>query len=100
VILNLPVGEWNAAASSGVMRPMRKLLALVLVVPALAFAQTEQKSERVKTQTLIFDGEDVLGAGAVPSDEWVTVKHPAHFDSLIKVRTNFNDKLLSSVHEM
>jgi hypothetical protein len=100
VILNLPVGEWNAGPSSDVMRAMRKFFALMLVVPALVFAQTEQKSERTKTQTVIFDGEDVLGSGAVPSDELVTVRPPARFDSLIKVRTNFNDKLLSSVHEM
>ncbi len=82
------------------MRSMRKLLALALVVPMVSFAQTEQKSEKAKTQTLIFEGDDVLGTGAVPSDELVTVKPPAHFDSLIKVRTDFNDKLLSSVHEM
>ena len=46
------------------------------------------------------EGDDVLGTREVPADEVVTVKPPAHFDSLIKVRTNFNDKLLGSVHEM
>lgn len=82
------------------MRSMRKLLALAFVVPMFSFAQTGQKSEKAKTQTLIFEGDDVLGAREVPSDEVITVRCTKHVDSLIKVRTDFNDKLLSSVHEM
>ena len=40
------------------------------------------------------------GERLVPLDEVIFTVPRAHFDTLIKVRMNFNDKLLQSVNEL
>ncbi len=81
------------------MAPMRKLLALVLTISAVSLAQT-QPAERSRVQVIDCEGDDVLGKTEVPLAEPTTVKRGAEFGSIIKVRTDFKDKLLNSVHEM
>lgn len=82
------------------MAPMRKLLALVLTVSAVSFAQTQPQQPKEKVQVIDCEGDDILGKSEVPLAEPTTVKRGARFGSIIKVRTDFKDKLLSSVHEM
>lgn len=81
---------------------MRKLTALLLVVSSLAFAQTEQqKSVKPKTQNIIFgEGTDITGEPEFPELTIYEVPTKKVFKSLIKERTNFNDKLMESVHQL
>ncbi|MFT3709101.1 MAG: hypothetical protein QM817_15760 [Archangium sp.] len=70
---------------------------------SLAFAQTEQPKPHStpKPQNIIFDGNDLIEAGvATPDGEFVTSRPQPKFGNLIKVRVNFNDKLMASVHEL
>ena len=50
---------------------------------------------------LSFDeADDILGATVVPFGEVITQRPSPEFPPLIKVRENFNDKLLASVDEL
>lgn len=84
---------------------MRKLTLVAVFLSSVAFAQTEKKpveSKQVaKTQTLIFgDGTEIDGEADRPDIAFVESARRPGFKSLIKVRTNFADKLLESVHEL
>lgn len=78
-----------------------KLIALALVVSTVAFAQTEQPKQTPKPQNVNFaEGSDIDGTVVTPLTSYNLVKDKVRFDSLIKMRTDFNDKLAASVYEM
>lgn len=78
---------------------MRTFIALLVTVSSLAFAQSEQPKQQPKprVQNVTFGDHDIDGERELPSHTYVNVKRKAKFDSLIKMRGNFNDKLASSV---
>jgi hypothetical protein len=87
----------------------RCLAVVVLVVSCSAFAQnqvvpTTQKPEASKkapaTQHVTFGDDLIDGERFLPLGELYTAPPASQFDCLIKVRTNFNDKLLQSVNEL
>lgn len=84
------------------MAAMRALVALTLLLSAVSFAQQQPPAEaRARPpQVVIFEADDVLGAVDGPAEEQLIVKRPARFESLVKVRTDFHEKVLRSVHEM
>lgn len=76
---------------------MRLVLVGSLLVASFASAQTQPTP---KPQKIEFGDDLIEGGREVPLGAiYEVVKRPG-FDSLIKVRTNFNDKLRESVHEM
>lgn len=78
-----------------------KLIAFALVVSSVAFAQTEPPKQTPKPQVVTFDTATNIGGETLsPLTSWTTVKDKVRFDSLIKMRTDFNDKLAASVYEM
>ncbi|MGV3620720.1 MAG: hypothetical protein ACO1OB_07875 [Archangium sp.] len=80
-----------------------KLIALMLVVSSVAFAQKSEptKQSKPKTQVIEFnDGLSVDGDTLLPMHTYIEARNPPRFDCLIKVRGNFNDKLAASVYEM
>ncbi|PZR17453.1 MAG: hypothetical protein DI536_03785 [Archangium gephyra] len=78
-----------------------KCIALALVVSSVTFAQTEPPRQTPRPQTVTFDtGSDIGGQRTSPLTSWTVVKDKVRFDSLIKMRTDFNDKLAASVYEM
>jgi hypothetical protein len=85
---------------------MRSALFLALVIATPGLAQTgRSKADRgyqpQPVQHLVFTGEDIDGSRRAPSIEQIyAVPRPGRFESLIRVRTNFSDKLLESVHEL
>lgn len=82
---------------------MKKLVAVFAVLSLSAFAQAEQPrpSKKAPVQKVDFgDGDLIEGDLATGSLDTIYVRAPVKFDSLIKLRMNFNDKLRESVHEM
>jgi hypothetical protein len=84
---------------------MRKLTLVAVLLSSMAFAQTGKKQVESKplpkTQTLIFgDGSEITADVERPYDEQITTRPHAKFGSMIRVRTDFNDKLMQSVHEL
>ncbi|MFO0599147.1 MAG: hypothetical protein U0228_27810 [Myxococcaceae bacterium] len=68
-----------------------------------AFAQTNpQKPAQPKqpVTTMTFEEDLVEGGRKTPLGDIYIVVEPARFQSLIKIRQNFNDKLRESVNEM
>jgi hypothetical protein len=87
----------------------RCLAVVVLVVSCSAFAQNQaasatQKAEAAKkapaTQQVTFGDDLIDGERLLPLGEIYTAPPASQFDCLIKVRTNFNDKLMQSVNEL
>lgn len=85
---------------------MRKLTALLLVVSSLALAQTEPPKTQPKgkqpVQNVIF-GDDLIecdGCILRPDADVVVSAPRAKFGNLIKIRVNFDDKLMASVHQL
>lgn len=80
---------------------MNRALALVLL-SSVASAQTpapKQPAER--TTTVIFEKEDVIDAERTgPLVDPLFAHRRPGFQSLIRVRESFKDKLLQSVHEL
>ena len=71
---------------------MRALLAALLLVPALAFAQASKSSER--KQEIVFTESGVIdGKRTAPEMELIDSRPPESFSNLIKIRQNFNDKI-------
>jgi hypothetical protein len=83
---------------------MRKLSALALVVSSLAFAQTSKTQpapKQPKPQEIDFvTGSLIDGERDVPFEQRFVAHTPPKFSTLIKVRMNFDDKLMQSVNEM
>lgn len=79
-----------------------KLIALMLVVSSVAFAQkSEPMKQQPKPQEITFDPSEIDGKNVGPTGSYTIVKPRVDgFQLLIKVRTDFNDKLRNSVYEM
>ncbi|HEY0882980.1 MAG TPA: hypothetical protein VGE37_14610 [Archangium sp.] len=80
---------------------MRSLLLIALVsVPVLA--QTQKPDARQKTTELVFGDEDVIdGQLSAPDLGYVVTPHgPKDRPSIIRVRTNFADKVMESAREL
>jgi hypothetical protein len=83
---------------------MRALLLIALfAVPAVAQTTAEKKPEkRLPVQHLDITNDDLIeGTLQGPSGSYVVAPpERGPFPSLIKVRVNFNDKMLESVHSL
>jgi len=84
---------------------MRKLLVVVAVIAAgSSFAQTEKKkveAPKAPVSHVEFGEGDVIdGTVDGPDMGLVTSAPKPRFGNMIKIRTNFSDKLLQSVHEL
>lgn len=76
------------------------LVSLVFASVSLAQTNPPQKTVAPKPQNIIF-GDDLIEGGVDgPEGQVVYGKSKARFESMIKVRVNFDDKLRESVHEM
>lgn len=77
---------------------MRKLLLLTVVTMSMvSFAQT-QKTPPV--QEFIFEGDLIKGDLSKPDVEYFTPGSHALHPSLIKVRQDFNEKVMESAREL
>ncbi len=73
------------------------MTALMLAL-ALSAAAPEKKSE---PKTVIVFGEDLIESTALKPDVDITlIRNSAKFKRLIKVRENFDDKIIRSVDQM
>jgi hypothetical protein len=81
---------------------MRTFIALLVTISSLAFAQTEQPKQSVKpkVQNVDFTEQKLEAGRATPLGSYETAKRRHIFDSLIKMRANFNDKLANSVDSL
>ncbi len=80
---------------------MRTFIALLVTISSLAFAQTEQpKQQTPKPQVVTFGDHEVDGVRELPTNTYVLVHTKTKFDSLIKMRASFNDKLAASVDSL
>lgn len=86
----------------GRLTTMRSLIAIVLLTAVVSSAQTPTPPAKApKPQTLDFaDGLEVDGTTQQPLVGIYFVPPARKFSNLIKVRMNFNDKLLASVNEL
>jgi hypothetical protein len=91
---------------------MRKLLTLCLMLTvAPAFAQEaggdkgggggEGGTERVgKMQTMDFEGDTIEGDLTKPDGEYIEVRKKVKHSNLIRIREDFQDKVMQSVGEL
>ena len=80
---------------------MKTLLTSLLLFAVPALAQAEKEAKPAKTQTITFDGNDLItGERETPFAQIFEARQPPRFKRLFKVRQNFDDKLAQSVHEM
>ena len=82
---------------------MRSFIAAVALVSSVSLAQQPErapKSQKPRIQNVEFTASEISADTAVPLGTIYLVPPKAKFDSLIRVRMNFNDKLAESVHEM
>lgn len=78
-------------------------LIVALTVTGQTTQSAQQPSETIKykkIQVVNFSDDAIEGTREVPAGLVVEGRKPPTFHSLVKVRDNFNDKLLASVHEM
>jgi hypothetical protein len=81
---------------------MRLVLVAVLVLSSVSFAQnTSGAQKRVPQTTINFEDPDLVdGTLKSPDAHVVHGKPPVIFESMIRVRLNFADKLMHSVSEL
>ncbi len=80
------------------MRKMWVVLAVLAAVPA--FAQ-QDKAKKPPVQHVIFgDGSDIEAGRDHPAVILIDPRTKATFSNLIKIRGDFNDKLMASVYEL
>ncbi|WP_224246230.1 adventurous gliding motility protein CglF [Hyalangium gracile] len=87
---------------------MRKLLALcVMLTMAPAFAQDEAKGgggegnvRYNKTQTIDFEDDTIEGDLTKPDGEYVEARKKVRHSNLIRIREDFQDKVMQSVGEL
>ena len=73
----------------------------LLLIANLAFAQDEARDVRYKSRTEIdFEGVDVTGQLVKPQGALLLDRKRASFNPLIKLRTDFNPEMSSSVTEI
>lgn len=79
-----------------------RLLVASLLLSSFAFAQTspEPAPKPSKVQKIEFEPDEIAGGIVGPTGLVVVEPPPRKFNSLIRMRTDFNDKLRESVHEM
>ena len=83
---------------------MRYLLALSLLFSTYAYADDNDEEERkviYKQRTEIdFEGVEVQGQLVKPQGALLLQRRSAHFNPLIKLRTDFDDEMNRSVDEI
>ena len=83
---------------------MKAVFAAVLLVSTLAAAQTRQPAKaapRERTTRVDFETDDLIdGVRTGPQVTVIDSRPQATFSTLIKVRQDFSDKLLESVHAL
>jgi hypothetical protein len=84
---------------------LRKLLIISLIfLPHAAFAQDEEEADRkivYKQKTEIdFEGLEVEGVLQRPQSTLIIERRQASFNPLIKLRTDFNDKIEENTDEI
>ena len=70
-----------------------------LMLAAALFAAEPQKKP-VQTQHIDFENDIIKGTLKTPDTDIYLSRNPAKFPSLIKVRENFDDKIVRSVDQM
>jgi hypothetical protein len=76
------------------------LLALITLFGQTAAPKPETAPKMPKVQVLDLSGELIEGATDAPLETLVETRRGPAFGSLLKLRENFDDKRLASVHEM
>jgi hypothetical protein len=70
-----------------------------LMLAAMLMSAEPQKKP-VPVQKIDFENDVLEGVGLRPDVDITLVRNPAKFPSLIKVRENFDDKIVRSVDQM
>lgn len=79
------------------MRKLHMLLALLAVTPALA---QEDKGGGAKTTTIDFEDDTIEGDLTKPDGEYVEARKKVKHSNLIRIREDFEDKVMQSVGEL
>jgi hypothetical protein len=76
-------------------------LVLLLAVPSLAQQREDKAKPAARPVQHVTFGEDLIEGVLLHSDsEVIVVRTPVHFDSLIVLRKDFNDKIRDSIDEL
>ncbi|MFL5320238.1 MAG: hypothetical protein ACJ790_11325 [Myxococcaceae bacterium] len=79
----------------------RAVIAVAVLVSFGAMAQTDlQQKRKPARQEVIFTTSDIFGLVEKPGTGIILAPPKAHFDSLIRVRANFNPELQKSVESL
>lgn len=78
---------------------MRSLTVGLLLLASISLAQ-QPAPQKPRPQNIEFGESDIDGKRATPLGDIYLPPLKKKFDSMIRVRMNFNDKLRESVHEM
>ena len=80
---------------------MRRVAAVLVLVSCSVFAQAaENAKKKPAPQNVTFGDEQIVAEPKVGYGTTIVTKQRSIFPNLIRVRMDFNDKLLSSVNEM
>ncbi len=81
------------------MRKMWVVLAVLAAVPT--FAQQDKTTRKPPVKQIVFgEGADIEGGLDHPAVTLIDPRPKAVFPNLIRIRGDFNDKLMASVHEL
>ncbi len=79
----------------------RQVAMTTALVVALLLSQTPAAQPAERKTEVIFDQDDVIdGDRTGPMVDQLLARRPPAFESLIRVRESFKDKVLHSVHEL
>jgi hypothetical protein len=82
---------------------MIRFLALLAVIPGLAYAEGKKADENVryaKTTTINFEDDTIEGDLTRPDGEYVEARKRVKHSNLIRIREEFKDKVMESVGEL
>ena len=82
---------------------MRLVLVAALVLSSVSFAQNTsgaQKRNQPTSEVKFNEGDDIEGGTQGPNGTLIQGDSRPVFNSLIRVRENFSDKLMHSVNEL
>jgi hypothetical protein len=83
---------------------MLRLLALLAVLPSLAYAEAKKASDDniryAKTTTINFEDDTIEGDLTRPDGEYVEARKRVKHSNLIRIREEFKDKVMESVGEL
>jgi len=84
------------------MRLFALCLAVTFAAPAFAQQGKDARPTKPRTQVVdMSDEQEVLTADlSTPAGEPITVRHAAEFESLIRVRNDFNERVLRSFSDL